>query len=88
MHFVSQVLFIIHTLKGYTKNQVKVDHLEELGFFSVLMVYGMFTLQSDVNAVCFADEAGHVLYSGSDDHLCKVNSSSFVICMYVCAYLS
>ncbi|KAJ9549576.1 hypothetical protein OSB04_022119 [Centaurea solstitialis] len=28
--------------------------------------------RSDVNAVCFADEAGHVLYSGSDDHLCKV----------------
>ncbi|KAL4570259.1 hypothetical protein LXL04_025911 [Taraxacum kok-saghyz] len=28
--------------------------------------------KSDVNAVCFADEAGHVLYSGSDDHLCKV----------------
>ncbi|KAK9076140.1 hypothetical protein SSX86_004473 [Deinandra increscens subsp. villosa] len=28
--------------------------------------------RSDVNTVCFADEAGHVLYSGSDDHLCKV----------------
>lgn len=27
---------------------------------------------ADVNTVCFADEAGHVLYSGSDDHLCKV----------------
>ncbi|KAL6581841.1 L14B [Orobanche minor] len=27
---------------------------------------------SDVNAVCFADESGHVIYSGSDDHLCKV----------------
>nr|XP_043638897.1 LEC14B homolog [Erigeron canadensis] len=27
---------------------------------------------SDVNSVCFADEAGHVLYSGSDDHLVKV----------------
>ncbi|KAL3626166.1 L14B [Castilleja foliolosa] len=28
--------------------------------------------QSDVNAVCFADESGHIIYSGSDDHLCKV----------------
>ncbi|KAI3787223.1 hypothetical protein L1987_41554 [Smallanthus sonchifolius] len=28
--------------------------------------------RSDVNTVCFADEAGHILYSGSDDHLCKV----------------
>lgn len=26
----------------------------------------------DVNAVCFADEGGNVIYSGSDDHLCKV----------------
>lgn len=31
-------------------------------------------LQSDVNAVCFADETGHLIYSGSDDNLCKVNS--------------
>ncbi|XP_011015522.1 PREDICTED: LEC14B homolog [Populus euphratica] len=28
--------------------------------------------KSDVNTVCFADEAGHLLYSGSDDNLCKV----------------
>ncbi|KAK6130382.1 hypothetical protein DH2020_035887 [Rehmannia glutinosa] len=27
---------------------------------------------SDVNAVCFADESGHIIYSGSDDHLCKL----------------
>ncbi|KAA8527513.1 hypothetical protein F0562_034772 [Nyssa sinensis] len=27
---------------------------------------------SDVNAVCFADESGHLIYSGSDDNLCKV----------------
>ncbi|GKF17653.1 LEC14B protein [Tanacetum coccineum] len=25
---------------------------------------------ADVNIVCFADEVGHILYSGSDDHLC------------------
>ncbi|KAK1412537.1 hypothetical protein QVD17_33878 [Tagetes erecta] len=27
---------------------------------------------SDVNSVCFADEASHLIYSGSDDNLCKV----------------
>ncbi|KAF5738664.1 LEC14B [Tripterygium wilfordii] len=27
---------------------------------------------SDVNTVCFADETGHLIYSGSDDTLCKV----------------
>ncbi|KAJ8767549.1 hypothetical protein K2173_017618 [Erythroxylum novogranatense] len=26
----------------------------------------------DVNTVCFADETGHLIYSGSDDNLCKV----------------
>lgn len=33
----------------------------------------LFILQSDVNTVCFADESGHLIYSGSDDALCKVN---------------
>ncbi|XP_027933698.1 LEC14B homolog isoform X1 [Vigna unguiculata] len=28
--------------------------------------------QSDVNTVCFADESGHLIYSGSDDSFCKV----------------
>ncbi|KAF5199775.1 Ddb1- and cul4-associated factor, partial [Thalictrum thalictroides] len=27
---------------------------------------------ADVNTVCFADETGHLIYSGSDDNLCKV----------------
>lgn len=27
---------------------------------------------SDVNTVCFADEGGHLIYSGSDDNFCKV----------------
>ncbi|XP_043719249.1 LEC14B homolog isoform X1 [Telopea speciosissima] len=27
---------------------------------------------SDVNTVCFADESGHLIYSGGDDNLCKV----------------
>lgn len=30
-------------------------------------------MQSDVNTVSFADETGHLIYSGSDDNLCKVN---------------
>ncbi|KAL8171326.1 hypothetical protein V2J09_023130 [Rumex salicifolius] len=28
--------------------------------------------EDDVNAVCFADESGNLIYSGSDDNLCKV----------------
>ncbi|OAY55919.1 hypothetical protein MANES_03G189300v8 [Manihot esculenta] len=28
--------------------------------------------QSDVNTVCFADDTGHIIYSGSDDSVCKV----------------
>lgn len=36
-----------------------------------------FLLQSDVNTVCFADESGHLIYSGSDDNLCKVNATIF-----------
>uniref|UniRef100_A0A2P2LTK9 LEC14B protein n=1 Tax=Rhizophora mucronata TaxID=61149 RepID=A0A2P2LTK9_RHIMU len=31
-----------------------------------------FPMQCDVNTVCFADETGHLIYSGSDDSLCKV----------------
>ncbi|KAB1227324.1 hypothetical protein CJ030_MR1G000266 [Morella rubra] len=28
--------------------------------------------ESDVNTVCFADDTGHLRYSGSDDNFCKV----------------
>ncbi|KAL5782413.1 hypothetical protein ACOSP7_007442 [Xanthoceras sorbifolium] len=28
--------------------------------------------RSDVNTVCFADETGHLIFSGSDDRVCKV----------------
>jgi WD repeat-containing protein 23 len=34
-----------------------------------------FALQADVNTVCFADETGHLIYSGSDDSFCKVCST-------------
>lgn len=42
-------------------------------FKYVERLYCILFLQSDVNAVCFADETGHLIYSGSDDNLCKVN---------------
>ncbi|GMH08350.1 hypothetical protein Nepgr_010190 [Nepenthes gracilis] len=28
--------------------------------------------EDDVNTVCFADESGHLIYSGSDDSFCKI----------------
>lgn len=35
-------------------------------------------MQSDVNTVCFADESGHLIYSGSDDTSCKVHTYSHI----------
>lgn len=32
----------------------------------------IYLVQSDVNTVTFADESGNLIYSGSDDNLCKV----------------
>ncbi|XP_074292313.1 LEC14B homolog [Silene latifolia] len=32
----------------------------------------LFAHEDDVNTVCFADESGHLMYSGSDDTFCKV----------------
>ncbi|KAM0985032.1 hypothetical protein ACFX13_012570 [Malus domestica] len=37
-----------------------------------IYVYDLQANKSDVNTVCFADETGHLIYSGSDDNLCKV----------------
>lgn len=37
----------------------------------------VYLMQSDVNTVSFADESGNLIYSGSDDNLCKVNSRFF-----------
>lgn len=39
-----------------------------------------FLVQSDVNTVCFADDSGHIIYSGGDDNLCKV---VFSTCLYM-----
>lgn len=50
--------------------EVSVDYLiiNFLGVLSFLLLGA----QSDVNTVCFADETGHLVYSGSDDTFCKV----------------
>lgn len=44
-------------------------------------------MQSDVNTVCFADESGHLIYSGSDDNFCKVipydNMATFALVVLV-----
>lgn len=36
------------------------------------MLMLMSFLQSDVNSVCFVDDSGHLICSGSDDSFCKV----------------
>ncbi|OEL32474.1 LEC14B-like protein [Dichanthelium oligosanthes] len=41
-------------------------------FFVISFLFHCFS-KADVNAVTFADESGNVLYSGSDDSLCKVS---------------
>lgn len=42
------------------------------GFWKSYFQFHWF-LKADVNAVTFADESSDVLYSGSDDSLCKVS---------------
>lgn len=45
----------------------------------LLKSYFEYLWQSDVNTVCFADETGHLIYSGSDDCLCKVMFNPFLV---------
>jgi len=40
--------------------------------FPGILSFLLLGAQSDVNTVCFADESGHLVYSGSDDTFCKV----------------
>ena len=40
--------------------------------FPGILSFFLLGAQSDVNTVCFADESGHLVYSGSDDTFCKV----------------
>ena len=35
--------------------------------------------EDDVNAVAFADDSSHILFSGGDDGLCKVKLSPFYL---------
>jgi WD40 repeat protein len=41
-----------------------------------VIVFQVEAHEDDVNAVAFADDTSHILYSGSDDGLCKVRLSS------------
>ena len=41
-------------------------------------------MQSDVNTVTFADESGNLIYSGSDDNLCKVDSKEYCFVFLLC----
>ena len=43
--------------------------------------------KDDVNAVTFADESGNLLYSGSDDSLCKVSIVWMVFLFVILASL-
>lgn len=40
--------------------------------FNSLCLINILFIQADVNTVCYADETGHLLFSGSDDTYCKV----------------
>jgi hypothetical protein len=42
-----------------------------------------FTFQSDVNTVTFANESGDLIYSGSDDNLCKVACTYKLLCLII-----
>lgn len=43
--------------------------------------------QEDVNTVCFADESGHLIYSGGDDSLCKVSLFHCPLCRSYCIHI-
>jgi hypothetical protein len=55
-------------------NYLFICHLATV-YVSFLKSYflSLWLLQADVNVATFADETSDVLYSGSDDSLCKVS---------------
>ncbi|CAH9115159.1 unnamed protein product [Cuscuta epithymum] len=59
-----------HSFGIFTVNHSN-DGREIVGGSSDDAIY-VFDLESDVNTVCFGDETGNIMYSGSDDNLCKV----------------
>ncbi|KAK1258305.1 hypothetical protein QJS04_geneDACA010439 [Acorus gramineus] len=52
--------------------QAKVKQVVASQIFSTYIMDPLNT--NDINTVCFADETGHVIYSGGDDYLCKEQS--------------
>lgn len=52
----------------YTNNQMK-DSLHVLGYIWQIAAH-----DDDVNAVAFADDSSHILFSGGDDGLCRVRT--------------
>lgn len=52
----------------YTNNGMK-DSLHVLGYIWQIAAH-----DDDVNAVAFADDSSHILFSGGDDGLCRVRT--------------
>lgn len=52
----------------YTNNRMK-DSLHVLGYIWQIAAH-----DDDVNAVAFADDSSHILFSGGDDGLCRVRT--------------
>jgi len=56
---------------------VSILHFLSVGLQNDVVIH-FSSFQSDVNTVAFADESGHLIYSGSDDTLCKVTLLNYV----------
>ena len=78
-----KIFDISNTVRSYSymvliicidNNYLFICHLA-IVYVSFLESYflSLWLLQADVNVVTFADETSDVLYSGSDDSLCKVS---------------
>ncbi|KAL5983987.1 hypothetical protein ACLOJK_018089 [Asimina triloba] len=52
-------------------NKITLRMVAHSVFLQLMLYDGFHFVQSDVNTVCFGDETGHLIYSGSDDNLCK-----------------
>ncbi|KAG6416248.1 hypothetical protein SASPL_123674 [Salvia splendens] len=55
-----------------TSTRKKLTYYLSSFSYYLLMLMLMSCLQSDVNSVCFVDESGNLICSGSDDSFCKV----------------
>jgi len=61
----------------YHVDSVSILHFLSVGLQNDVVIH-FSSFQSDVNTVAFADESGHLIYSGSDDTLCKVTLLNYV----------